>query len=98
MPISPENKKLYPANWKELVAQRKAEVGDKCEMCDAENHKLHPITGSRVVLTLAHLTHDPTKNKPWQLILLCQRCHNRLDKRWRAKNRKEKREKKQGGK
>jgi len=87
MPISKENKKLYPPNWKEIVSQRKAEVGNKCEICDAENGRPHPKTGSKVVLTLAHTGHDPTKNEPWDLLLLCQRCHNRLDKRWRAKNR-----------
>jgi len=90
MPISKENKKLYPPNWKEIVAERKREVGDKCEICHAKNGEPHPETGSKVVLTLAHTKHDPTQNEPWDLLLLCQCCHNRWDARWRAKNRREK--------
>lgn len=40
----------------------------------------------RVVLTVAHLDHDPANNDPANLKALCQRCHLRLDRHQHAKN------------
>lgn len=53
--------------------------------CDAENHQPHPITQSRVVLTVAHLCRcrDPRGVKcgdPTHLKAMCQRCHLALDR------------------
>lgn len=87
MPISKENRKLYPKNWKALSLQIRKDAKNKCELCDAKNHKLHPITKSNVVLTVHHLDFNPRNNELWNLIALCQRCHNRIDRKWRAKNR-----------
>ncbi|MEW6014182.1 MAG: hypothetical protein AB1690_02545 [Candidatus Zixiibacteriota bacterium] len=42
----------------------------------------------KVVLTIAHLNHDPRDNRPENLAALCQRCHNRHDVKDRMKNRK----------
>ena len=39
----------------------------------------HPETGSRVILTVAHLDHDTTNNARENLRALCQRCHLRYD-------------------
>lgn len=47
--------------------------------CRAENYQPHPVTGSRVILTTAHLDHDKTNNKFSNLRRLCQRCHLRHD-------------------
>jgi 5-methylcytosine-specific restriction endonuclease McrA len=57
-------------------------------VCGAANYEPHPITGSRVVLTIAHL-HDPNPANcnDTNLAALCQRCHNRLDAPMRAANR-----------
>ncbi len=88
MPISKENKKLYPKNWKELSAWVRLKAGNKCEMCDSHNHKPHPITGSMVVLTVHHLDFNPKNNEEYNLMALCQRCHNRLDIKFRVRNRK----------
>jgi hypothetical protein len=38
MPIRPENKKLYPANWKEIRKEIQDRAGDKCELCGVCNH------------------------------------------------------------
>jgi hypothetical protein len=38
----------------------------------------------RVVLTVAHLDHDPRNCAETNLQALCQACHNRLDARMRA--------------
>lgn len=37
MPIKPENKARYPANWKEIRAAILARAGDCCEQCKAPN-------------------------------------------------------------
>ncbi len=88
--------KKYPPNWKSEIVprilERAGEVRDEqgyvvaeacCEWCGAENHKPHPVTGSRVILTVAHLDHDPENwdVKDDRLKALCQRCHLRYDKR-----------------
>ena len=46
----------------------------------------------KIVLTTHHLDFNPSNNEEYNLMALCQRCHNRLDARWRAYNRKKKRE------
>jgi len=38
MPIKPENKKLYPDNWKEIRERIRQRAGDKCEKCKVMNH------------------------------------------------------------
>lgn len=43
-----------------------------------------------IVLTIAHLDHDPTNNKRTNLAALCQRCHNRWDAKHRQRNRRKK--------
>ncbi len=37
MPIKPEKKKLYAANWKEIVAVVRKRSNDQCELCGAGN-------------------------------------------------------------
>lgn len=49
------------------------------DRCQAEDGEPHPISGSRVVLTVAHLDHAPENCDPLNLKAMCQRCHNRLD-------------------
>ena len=54
--------------------------------CLARNGERHPLTGSKVVLTVAHLDQDPINNRESNLLALCQRCHNRLDAPHRQRN------------
>jgi len=89
MPIRPENKARYPADWKEIslsIRQHRAQW--RCEQMDANGElgrctamhgEPHPITGGRVVLTVAHLDHQPENCAPDNLKAMCQRCHNRYD-------------------
>ena len=89
MPIHQDLKPLYPKNWKEISLRiRHKRAGNQCEFCKAHNHRPHPITGSKVVLTVAHLDHDPTNNDEENLKALCQKCHNQHDGHQRAGNRK----------
>lgn len=79
MPIRPENKARYPRDWKQIRAAILERAGHRCEFCKAANHQPHPITGSRVVLTIAHLDHQPENCDPANLRALCQRCHLAYD-------------------
>lgn len=86
MPIKPENKARYPKNWKEIRAVILNRAGHKCETCGAENYKPHPVTGLRVVLTIAHLDHTPENNDPENLRALCQKCHLAYDHQHHREN------------
>lgn len=88
----------YPPNWRDLVAAVRERSGDRCECsgecgaplcqagCEARNKQPHPVTGSRVVLTTAHLDHDTTHNDLGNLRHMCQSCHLRYDKALHRKN------------
>jgi len=54
-------------------------AGNCCEGCGAGNGLAHPITGSKVVLTVAHLDHTPENCDPSNLKAWCQKCHNSYD-------------------
>lgn len=125
MPIKPENKGLYPANWKQIRTSILARAGNCCEMCgvrnsafifrlahdpsvyvyyDRDNDRFYRPDGrelresdlhhgfdvskqpSRVVLTIAHLDHNPTNNAHENLKALCQRCHLKHDAKHHAQN------------
>jgi hypothetical protein len=45
----------YPSNWKEISLAIRQRAGGRCEWCGAENYQPHPITKSKVILTVAHL-------------------------------------------
>lgn len=85
MPIKPENRDRYPKDWKQIVARIRERSGNRCEGspahpdCRAENGKPHPVTGSIVVLTTAHLNHTPEDCRLENLKHWCQRCHLRYD-------------------
>lgn len=90
MPIRPENKTRYPKDWREIASRIRARAGDCCEGspdfpdCRAANGKRHPVTESRVVLTVAHLDHEPENCDPENLRAWCQRCHLNYDKQHHA--------------
>ena len=91
MPIKPENKKLYPKNWKKIREKILERAGDRCEFCGVGNHtfRYNERTGrlARIVLTIAHLDHTPEHCDPDNLRALCQRCHNRYDAEHRKETR-----------
>ena len=79
-------KERYPENWPDISRRIRARSGGKCEFCQAENYKPHPVTGSKVVLTVAHLDHNPQNCADDNLKALCQRCHLTYDAKHHAKN------------
>lgn len=86
MPIKDKSK--YPPDWKFISLRERHRAGNKCELCQATNYQAHPITGSKVVLTVHHIQYleGPENNAYPNLIVLCQRCHNRLDLGMRIRN------------
>lgn len=79
MPIKPENKGRYPKNWKQIRQKILDRAGNFCEFCGRENHTqyFNEKTGRwvKVVLTIAHLNHQPEDCDEENLKALCQRCH-----------------------
>ena len=84
MPIRPENKDRYPANWKEIRKAILDRAGNRCELCGVVNGGRHPETGATVVLTIMHLDHTPENCDPENLKAACQKCHNSYDAPVRA--------------
>lgn len=79
--------KKYPVNWKEIREEILRRAEHKCELCGAENYKPHWKTKSKVVLTIHHINYDIADNRRYNLLALCQRCHNKLDMPNRIDNR-----------
>ena len=88
---------LYPDNWREISesirfdrAKNRCEChgvcGNHVERCGAMNYEAHLVTGSKVVLTVAHLDHDISNNDPQNLCAMCQWCHLNYDAQYHAKN------------
>ena len=125
MPIRPENRSRYPADWKAISKATRDKANNRCEQCGVGNgamiyrgwHEKMPawryesdtvfecsrcaIDGSelpgttwddfevargtvKVLLTVAHLDHQPENCAPENLRAWCQRCHNAYDAPMRA--------------
>lgn len=93
MPIRPENRVRYPADWKQISERiRFDRAGGRCECsgeCGRGTHagrcpNIHGGaaygTGSTVVLTTAHLNHTPEDCDDSNLKAMCQGCHLHYDK------------------
>lgn len=116
MPIKPENRNKYPADWDDISYRiRIVRAKNRCEVCGVVNHSIiHRMKdGSfryasqaeldhvyarkiyshsslsesikyhgfvRVVLTVAHLDHNPENCADDNLKAMCQKCHNSYDR------------------
>lgn len=92
MPIRESEKARYPSDWKAISLRIRERANWVCEGspaypdCRAENGAPHPVTGSKVVLTVAHLDHQPENCGDDNLRAMCQRCHLTYDAAHHAKN------------
>jgi len=97
MPIRPENVARYPADWPEISRRIRFErAGGRCECLGECGRNTHtgqcpnrhgdPAygTGSRVVLTVAHLDHTPENCEDSNLKAMCQGCHLHYDREHHA--------------
>jgi len=57
--------------------------------CESGGYPDNDNKAIKIVLTIAHLDHDPTNNRRKNLKALCQRCHNRHDIEHRKETRAE---------
>lgn len=86
MPI--DYRKYHP-KWS-LISRliRFKRANNKCEWCGAVNYEPHPVTGSKVILTVAHIDHNKDNNRFDNLAALCQKCHLNHDLPQHVNNRK----------
>ncbi len=103
----PFDRRRYPPDWKQISHDiRFVRAGGKCEVCGAVHKQPHPITGSIVILTTAHLgapkddgspgdPHDKLDVRPQNLKAMCQRCHLLYDMNEHVLNRAKTRRQKQ---
>lgn len=98
MPIRASERARYPRNWRQISDRiRFVRAAGRCECsgecgahdprrCAAVHGRPHPVTGSRVVLTTAHLDHTPENCDETNLAAMCQRCHLAYDAKQHAAN------------
>lgn len=95
----PMDRSRYPADWERISLLVRRRACNRCECvgecatghrrrCPARNGQPHPETGSKVVLTVAHLWRGPCEpchragqkcGRPAHLKAMCQRCHLAYD-------------------
>ena len=81
----PWNKKRYPIDWPKIRTAVLERARWCCEGspaypdCRAVNYAPHPVTGSHVVLTVAHLDHSSQTADMRLLRAMCNRCHLQFD-------------------
>lgn len=73
----PMKRNKYPDDWEAIAANAKANVKYRCERCGKKDSK-NPRDGN--CLTVHHLVPRPQLCEAWNLAVLCQRCHLRLQK------------------
>lgn len=92
MPVRASERARYPANWRSIAQDVKEAARWVCEGspkypdCRAAHGQPHPVTGSTVVLTVAHLDHAPENVARSNLKAWCQRCHLTYDAQHHAAN------------
>lgn len=80
MPIKPENRGRYPANWAELATSIKEAAGWVCEKCGKQCRRPgEKFDTHRRTLTVAHLDHTPENCADDNLRPWCAPCHIRYD-------------------
>lgn len=99
MPIRKEQRDKYPANWKAISNRIRFErSGGYCECqgecglhegrrCTEKHGRAARYANGKVVLTVAHLNHEPSDCRDENLKAMCQRCHLRYDRDLHAETR-----------
>ncbi|WP_341909620.1 hypothetical protein [Ferrovibrio terrae] len=123
MPIKPENRSRYPADWPQIAQAIKDGARWRCQKCGVKHAALGgrdadglwysagsidcsgrmPARGTeawcyrdghrpmhlrivQIIITVAHLDHQPENCDPENLRAWCQRCHNLYDQAHRRRN------------
>lgn len=97
----PMDRSLYPDNWEEISYKIRSQRAKwRCEQCGAIAFEPHPLTGSRVILTVHHIGvarpdgspgdyKDKMDCRDENLIALCQDCHLRVHRFLRRKEKRQ---------
>lgn len=105
MPVRPENRHRYGADWREFSdrirferAKGRCECTGECKMpghqsrpgrCENRHREPSVYTGSNVILTVAHLNHVPEQRRDDEVKAMCQGCHLWYDRDHHAATRQE---------
>jgi len=83
----PFDRRRYPPDWPAISLRIRRRDGWACRFCGAAHNLPHPVTGSVVVLTVAHLDDaNPANCADDNLAALCQRCHLAFDRAQHLRN------------
>ncbi len=86
----PMQRDRYPADWEAISASIRERAGNRCEWPDCGLENASIIQGKRgpyrVVLTVAHLDHNPGNCDLSNLRAWCQPHHLHYDVRHHARN------------
>ncbi len=94
---------LYPDNWEEISLKIRKRAKGQCECegfcglhcgdrCKEKQGEAAKWARGKIMLTVAHLTHNPQDSRPKYLKAMCQRCHLRYDRLYKSARRLEKKE------
>ena len=72
------NRDRYPPNWDAIAQRIKERAGWHCEHCGHPHDPAHGYT-----LTVHHLDMNPANCTYENLVVLCQRCHLRIQATYR---------------
>lgn len=70
--MRPETKARYPKDWDKISIRVRLERGRRCEGCGQVGNTKHNV------LTVHHFDGCPENCQDSNLIVLCQKCHLRL--------------------
>jgi 5-methylcytosine-specific restriction endonuclease McrA len=74
--MNDETKNEYPKNWEEIAEKLKKKYNYCCERCGHKHDSKNGYT-----LTVHHLVPKKDLCEEWNLAVLCQRCHLKIQKR-----------------
>src|ERR1035437_6819104 len=87
MPIRSSEKSRYPKDWPAISMRIRERADNLCEHCGVPNGSRRENAAVKmltIVLTVAHLDHQPENCADKNLAALCQKCHNNYDAPTRA--------------
>lgn len=98
MPIKAHNKSRYPRDWKFISnrirfdrASGRCECTGQCGLhkgrrCVEVHGSQAQYANGTIILTVAHLDHNPANCSDNNLLAMCQRCHLRYDTELHKRN------------
>ena len=70
----------YPKDWPDISKAIRSGSGDRCHRCGIVGGQVHPSTGRRAIIQVAHLDHDKANCAIGNLLAMCHVCHSANDR------------------